>query len=154
MKVYRVALLAGSITALTVAVTAPVIAAEQTAGQMKHAAAQTSDTRMQVLAGATTALAAKNAADAIGADPKTGGGINIATTVGTTASRSKTTEDAVHAAVKAHGLRLRHREGTAKSGWLLLDCGDVVVHVFLEEPRAFYALERLWGDAPMISVEG
>lgn len=83
---------------LTVAVTAPMIAAVQTAGQMKHAAGQTSDTRMQVLAGATTALAAKNAADAIGADPKTGGGINIAVTVGTSASRSTTTEDAVHAA--------------------------------------------------------
>lgn len=69
-------------------------------------------------------------------------------------AQADTIADAVHAAVKAHGLRLRHREGTAKSGWLLLDCGDVVVHVFLEEPRAFYALERLWGDAPMISVEG
>ena len=65
-----------------------------------------------------------------------------------------TIADAVHAAVKARGTRLRHREGTAQSGWLILDCGDVVVHVFLEETRAFYALERLWGDAPVVSVEG
>ena len=42
----------------------------------------------------------------------------------------------------------RHREGTAKSGWLLLDYGDVVVHVFADATREFYALERLWGDAP------
>ena len=44
--------------------------------------------------------------------------------------------------------------GSADSGWLLLDYGDVVMHVFLEETRGFYALERLWGDAPLVSVEG
>lgn len=40
------------------------------------------------------------------------------------------------------------REGTPDSGWLILDYGMVVVHVFGEEQRAFYGLERLWGDAP------
>ena len=44
-------------------------------------------------------------------------------------------------------------EGTAESGWLLLDYGDVVIHVFNEETRAFYGLARLWGDAPLLSVE-
>ena len=48
---------------------------------------------------------------------------------------------------------MRHREGTAESGWLLLDYGDVVIHVFNEETRAFYGLARLWGDAPLLSVE-
>jgi len=63
-----------------------------------------------------------------------------------------TVADALYAALKARGLRLRHREGTAASGWLLLDAGDVVAHVFLEDTRAFYALERLWGDAPVLSM--
>jgi ribosome-associated protein len=61
---------------------------------------------------------------------------------------------AVRAALRAEGVRPRHNEGSAESGWLLLDYGDVVVHVFLEETRGFYSLERLWGDAPLVSVEG
>ena len=69
-------------------------------------------------------------------------------------SQMDTVADAVQAALRSNGVRLRHREGTAASGWLLLDYGDVVVHVFLDATRAFYALERLWGDAPALSVEG
>jgi ribosome-associated protein len=70
------------------------------------------------------------------------------------AAQIDTIVESVQAALRHEGLRLRHREGTAASGWLLLDCGDVVVHVFLDETRTFYALERLWGDAPVLSVEG
>jgi ribosome-associated protein len=68
--------------------------------------------------------------------------------------QTDTIADAVRAALRAHGVRPRHSEGSAESGWLLLDYGDVVVHVFLEATRGFYALERLWGDAPLLSVEG
>lgn len=39
-----------------------------------------------------------------------------------------------------------HREGSAEAGWLLLDFGDVVCHLFTEEQREFYSLERLWAD--------
>jgi ribosome-associated protein len=72
---------------------------------------------------------------------------------GTSAIQVDTIADAVQQALRAAGVRIRHREGTAESGWLLLDYGDLVVHVFLEATRAFYALERLWGDAPAVSVE-
>lgn len=45
------------------------------------------------------------------------------------------------------------REGTDAAHWVLLDYGDVVVHVFDEETRAYYELERLWGNAPRLPVE-
>jgi ribosome-associated protein len=65
-----------------------------------------------------------------------------------------TVSDAIHADLKAAGVRPSHVEGRAASGWILLDYGDVLVHMFLEETRAYYALERLWGDAPAVSVDG
>ncbi|HKA61216.1 MAG TPA: ribosome silencing factor [Methylomirabilota bacterium] len=69
-------------------------------------------------------------------------------------TQAETIAEAVRGALRTDGVRPRHNEGSAESGWLLLDYGDVVVHVFLEETRGFYALERLWGDAPLVSVEG
>ena len=51
------------------------------------------------------------------------------------------------AAAKASGLSLHHREGTADSGWLLLDFADVIVHIFDAEQRDYYRLEQLWKAA-------
>ncbi|MCW2164636.1 ribosome-associated protein [Microbacterium hydrothermale] len=48
--------------------------------------------------------------------------------------------------------RLR-REGRQESRWVLLDFGDLVVHVFHEEERVYYGLERLWKDCPVIPIE-
>ena len=45
------------------------------------------------------------------------------------------------------------REGTPASGWFLLDYGDVVCHVFDEDQRAFYDLDRLWADVPRIDPQ-
>lgn len=44
------------------------------------------------------------------------------------------------------------REGLDAARWVLLDYGDIVIHVFDEETRAYYNLERLWADAPLIEV--
>lgn len=51
-----------------------------------------------------------------------------------------------------HDRRPHRREGRADSGWLLLDFGDVVCHLFSREQRDFYSLERLWADVPRIDV--
>jgi ribosome-associated protein len=62
--------------------------------------------------------------------------------------------DAIRTELKAEGVRPLHAEGRVESGWVLLDYGDVLVHVFLEDTRAYYALERLWGDVPKVPLEG
>jgi ribosome-associated protein len=67
------------------------------------------------------------------------------------ATQAETIRDAILGTLKGAGVRPRHVEGTPQSGWLLLDYGDVVIHIFLRETRAFYALDRLWGDAPTLS---
>jgi len=43
--------------------------------------------------------------------------------------------------------------GYGESGWILIDFVDVVVHIFLPKTREFYALEKLWGDAPHRELE-
>ena len=48
------------------------------------------------------------------------------------------------------GVRPERSEGNAPSGWILLDFGDVIVHVFDAEQRAFYRLEDLWAEAPTL----
>jgi ribosome-associated protein len=73
---------------------------------------------------------------------------------GRSAPHVKTIADAIREELKADGVRPLHTEGQPESGWVLLDYGDVLLHVFLEDTRAYYALERLWGDAPSIPVDG
>ncbi len=51
------------------------------------------------------------------------------------------------------GVKPLRREGRQEGRWVLLDFGDVVVHVFHEEDRMFYSLERLWKDCPVISLK-
>lgn len=61
--------------------------------------------------------------------------------------------DAVEVAMKAEGRRPLSIEGYQRAAWILLDYGDVVFHVFDEESRRFYGLERLWGDAADATAE-
>lgn len=72
---------------------------------------------------------------------------------GRSTTHLETITQAVREALRAAEARLRHSEGVAGSGWVLLDYGDVLVHVFLAETRAYYALERLWGDAPILELD-
>ena len=51
------------------------------------------------------------------------------------------------------GVKTLRREGRAEGRWILLDFGDLVVHVFHEEDRMYYALERLWKDCPVVPLD-
>jgi ribosome-associated protein len=61
--------------------------------------------------------------------------------------------DAVRERLRADGRRPLQVEGESGSDWVLIDYGDVIVHVFTEARREYYALDALWGDAPRIDSE-
>jgi ribosome-associated protein len=71
---------------------------------------------------------------------------------GTNPRQIKAISDAIQEALGAKGLRPAHVEGYDHAGWILLDYFDFIVHIFSPEARAFYALERLWGNAKKIEV--
>ena len=58
--------------------------------------------------------------------------------------------DAIEESLRELGVKPMRREGEPEGGWWLLDYFDVVIHVFGEEERAYYELERLWSDAPRV----
>ena len=62
----------------------------------------------------------------------------------------KTVIESIEDAIRELGEKPVRREGEDEAGWWLLDYVDVVVHVFGEEERAYYDLERLWRDAPQL----
>ena len=61
-------------------------------------------------------------------------------------------QDAVEEKLLELGAKPVRREGAEEARWVLLDFADIVVHVQHEEERAFYALERLWRDCPLIDL--
>lgn len=50
------------------------------------------------------------------------------------------------------GLTMRRVEGKESGRWVLIDAGDVVVHIFHKDERSYYQLERIWSDAPVLSL--
>ena len=69
------------------------------------------------------------------------------------ARQVRTIVDEVEDALTAHdGSKPISVEGLADASWVLLDYGDIVVHVFLDETRAYYDLDRLWGDVPRLDA--
>ena len=73
---------------------------------------------------------------------------------GTSNRHVKALVDEVIEAAKAYGETALGVEGRETHEWVLLDVGDVLVHVMQKEARAFYDLERLWGDQPADSGAG
>lgn len=51
------------------------------------------------------------------------------------------------------GYKLNHSEGLQTKSWILLDFGDIIIHLFNKEDREFYNIERIWGDAKFINPE-
>jgi len=72
---------------------------------------------------------------------------------GTSDRQLEAIADSVESELTAHGHRVIGSEGQRGGRWVLLDFGDVVVHVFHTEDRTHYDLEGLWADAPRLDVE-
>ena len=98
-------------------------------------------------------------------DSKKGGEIKVLKTEGLTTladyfvictatsnTQVKAMSDACEKAAEANGENAHHIEGHRGGAWLLMDFSSVVVHVFTDEARKFYDLERLWSDAEEIDI--
>lgn len=72
---------------------------------------------------------------------------------GRTSRQTHAIAEAVDEALRKDHVRGGHIEGAAEGRWILMDYGDVVVHIFDDPTRAYYDLERLWGDAPRVPVD-
>lgn len=71
---------------------------------------------------------------------------------GRSAAHVKSIADRIQEDLGNQGLSPLRKEGYREGQWILLDYNDLVIHVFLEEQRQFYNLERLWGDAPVVDL--
>lgn len=72
---------------------------------------------------------------------------------GTSDSQVNALVDNVEEELHKAGFSLKQREGQASGSWVLMDFGDIIVHVFDKENRLFYDLERIWKDGRTIAVE-
>ena len=65
----------------------------------------------------------------------------------------KAITNAIDLSLKKTGLRPTHMEGYDHAEWVLMDCFDMIIHIFTERTREHYDLERLWGNAKRITVQ-
>ncbi|MCT4606357.1 MAG: ribosome silencing factor [Marinisporobacter sp.] len=72
---------------------------------------------------------------------------------GTSTRQVKAMADEIEDKMKESGIILDHKEGYANGRWVLLDFINVVVHLFIEEERNFYSIERVWKDAVHVNVD-
>lgn len=66
--------------------------------------------------------------------------------------QSQAISDEVEDQLAKHHVKARFREGRETGRWILLDFGDLVVHVMHEQEREYYSLERLWRDCPVVAT--
>jgi len=71
---------------------------------------------------------------------------------GSSTIQVKAIADEIEDRMAEKGIKVRHKEGYHTARWILLDYGDVIVHVFHNEDREFYDIERLWADAIAVNV--
>lgn len=71
---------------------------------------------------------------------------------GTSERHTQAMADHIEHSLKQRGIVPRGVEGRTRGRWILMDYGDVIVHIFQEAERAFYDLEALWADCPRIPV--
>jgi ribosome-associated protein len=60
--------------------------------------------------------------------------------------------DGIEEKLLEHGVKLLRREGKTTGRWILLDFGDIICHIFHEEERMYYSLERIWNDCPVVPL--
>lgn len=72
---------------------------------------------------------------------------------GTNKSQIQTLSDAVEEKLGRAGYLMKQKEGFRNANWVLLDFGDIIVHVFDKENRLFYDLERIWRDGKSVDAE-
>lgn len=71
---------------------------------------------------------------------------------GNNPNHMKALADSADEMLSKNGLNVKHVEGMNSKEWILQDYGDILVHIFHEEFREFYSLERVWGDAKTIDI--
>ena len=71
---------------------------------------------------------------------------------GTNSSQVQALVDNIEEELHKAGYSLKQREGYSNGNWVLLDFGDVIVHIFDRENRLFYDLERIWRDGKVVDV--
>ncbi|BEU87400.1 ribosome silencing factor [Selenomonas sp. TAMA-11512] len=70
-----------------------------------------------------------------------------------TATQVRAIADHIEDELRKDDIDFLHKEGYREGEWVLLDYGDAVAHIFMQEAREFYAIERLWSDAPLTTYE-
>ena len=107
-----------------------------------------------VLSTATTALLDKKAFDVKAIDISK---VSVITDVfmmasGNNRNQIQAISDEVTEKLERMGCELKHKEGYDSANWILLDFGDIIIHIFDKESRDFYDIERIWRDGEMIDL--